>query len=113
MPSEPGVSTVGAQQDLALPAHGLRHRQDHRVAASRAHQGQRDAGVAAGAFDDGAAGLEFTGLLGGVHDGNADAVLDAAGRVVELELGEHCGGGIAGQAVQLHQRGAADGFGNV
>ena len=80
-----------AEQHAALVAHGLGHGQDDLVAAGRADHGQGDAGVAAGAFDDGAAGLERTGLLGRVDDRDADAVLHAVGRVVELELDRHGG----------------------
>jgi hypothetical protein len=76
-----------AQQGAPLLAHRLRHGEHDVVAAGRAHHGQRDAGVAGGALDDGAARLEFAGGLGRVDDRDADAVLDGVGRVVELELG--------------------------
>ena len=53
------LGAEGAQQHAALLAHRLRHGQDHLVAAGGADHGQRDAGVAAGRLDDGAAGLEL------------------------------------------------------
>ena len=56
------LGAVRAQHDPALGGHGLRHGQDDLVAAGGADHGQGDAGVAAGGFDDGAAGLERTGL---------------------------------------------------
>ena len=107
------LGAVGAQHDPAFGGHGLRHGQDDLVAAGRAHHGQGDAGVAGRAFDDGAAGLEGTGLLRGVDDGDADAVLDAVGRVVELQLDGHSGVQAFGQPVQPDQRSAADQLGYI
>ena len=98
----------GAEHHAAFGGHGLRHGQDDLVAAGSAHHGQGDAGVAGGAFNDGAAGLEGTGLFGGVDDGHADAVLDAVGRVVELKLDGDGGIQALAEPVQPDQRGAAD-----
>ena len=53
-----------AQQDAALLAHRLRHGQHQLVAARRADHCQRDAGVAAGRFDDLNAGFEQAFLFG-------------------------------------------------
>ena len=58
-------------------------------------------------------GLQRAGLLGGVHDGHADPVLDAVGGVVELQLDRHRGVQALGQPVQPDQRGAADQLGDV
>ena len=86
------LGAVHAQQRLALAAHALRHRQDELVAARGADEGERDAGVARGRLDDRRlAGLDLPVGLGGVDHRHADAVLDAARRVVHLELGEHLG----------------------
>ena len=84
---EDELGAEGPQQGAALLGHGLGHGQDDVVAARRTDHRQRDAGVAAGRLDDGAAGLELAGLLGGVDDRDADAVLHPVGGVVELELG--------------------------
>ena len=107
------LGAEGAEDDAALLAHGVGHREDHLVTAGGTDQGQGDAGVAGGALDDGAARLQLAGLLGGVDDGLADAVLDAVGRVVELQLRDDGAGQALGNAVQLHQRGAADEVGDV
>src|SRR5699024_6883824 len=72
-----------------------------------------DAGVAAGGLDDGAAGLQLPGLLGRVDHGHADAVLDGAGGVVELELRDDGGLDLVTEVVQLHERGATDQLGDV
>src|SRR5690606_39889563 len=74
---------------------------------------QRDAGVARGALDDGAAGGQRTGPLGGVDDGDAHPVLDGVGGVVELQLGQDRGLEALGEAVETHERGAADECGDV
>ena len=58
---EDQLGAEGAQHAAPLERHGLGHGQDERVAARRGHEGQRDAGVAAGRLDDGhvaRAGLE-------------------------------------------------------
>ena len=110
---EDQLGAVGPQQRPALLGHRLRHREDDVVAAGGADQGERDAGVARGRLDDGAAGLELTGALRRVDDRDADAVLDRAGRVVELELGRDRGLGTVGDPVEAHQRGVADELGHV
>ncbi len=83
------------------------------VAARRADEGQGDAGVAAGRLQDDRVRLDLAGLLGGVDHGHADPVLDAVGRVVELQLGDHVRPGALRQAAQAHQRGVADQLGDV
>ena len=81
------LGAVQAQQVLALAAHALRHRQDQVVALGGADERERDAGVARGGLDDRvAARLDAALGLGDVDHRHADAVLDAAGRVVGLEL---------------------------
>ena len=107
------LGAVRAQHDPAFGGHGFRHGQDDLVAAGRAHHGQGDSGVAGRAFDDGAAGLEGTGLLGSVDDGDADPVLDAVGRVVELQLDGHGGVKAFGQPVQPDQRSSAHQLGYI
>ena len=107
------LRTERTQHDTAFRGHGLGHGQDDLVAAGGTHHGQGDAGVAGGSFDDGSAGLERAGLLRGVNNGDADTVLDAVGRVVELELDGHLGVQALGQAVEPDQRSAADKLGDV
>ena len=57
-----------AHQPAALDAEGLGHRDDERIALLRADHGEADAGVAAGRFDDGLAGLQLAGALGVLDD---------------------------------------------
>jgi hypothetical protein len=57
------------------------------IAAGGGDEGQGDAGVAAGGFDEnGFAGGDFPGLFGVVDHGEADAVLDGGQRIEEFEL---------------------------
>ena len=107
------LGAVGAQQRAALLAHGLGHRDDDAVAAGGADHRERDAGVAARALDDGAAGLQRARRLGGVDDADAEAVLHARRGVVELELGEDGRVGAVGHAVQAHERRATEDLGDV
>ena len=102
------LRTVCAQQDAALSGHGLGHGQDDAVATSRTDHGQGDTGVTGGALDDGAAGLQSAGLLGGVDDGAADTVLDGTCGVVELELDGDVTGQALVQTVQADQGSLAD-----
>ena len=93
MPLGPGVSTISAPKasssHAALEAHGLGHGEDELVALDRGDKGQGDAGVAAGRLDeDGLAGRDFAGLLGGIDHGEADAVLDARYGVLAFQLGD-------------------------
>ena len=83
------------------------------VAAHRGDQGQPHAGVAGSAFDDGAAGLQQAALFRIVDHGDADAILhrsagiDVVGFDVDLRLQALV------DAIQPHQRSAANGFENV
>ena len=107
------LGAVAPQQHPALLAHGLRHGEDALVAAGGAHHGQGDAGVAAGRLHDGGARRQQAGLLGGVDHRDGDAVLDAAGRVEELELGRDPGAGPVGHVPEADERCPADELGDV
>ena len=83
---------------------------DHRaVAACVAYQREADAGVAGGAFDDHAAGLERPSLLGVEDDVERGAVLHRAARVQELGLAEDAAAGDLRRAAQPDERRIADG----
>jgi len=102
---ENDLSAVGTNQNATLNRHGLGHGQDDLVATSRTNECQGDTGVTRGTFNDGATGLEFARLLGGIDDGLTQAVLDGVAGVVELELCVNRGASAFGQAVDAHQRG--------
>jgi hypothetical protein len=114
MPFSRGVSSrLGAQdqQHLApLQRHALGHDQDQLVALGGGHEGQRDAGVAAGRLDDHAAGLQAP--LASRYSIIATPMrsFTEAERVEELQLGDHLALGLqrGGQARQAHQRRVAD-----
>jgi hypothetical protein len=79
-------------------------RRDHR---------QRDAGVAAGRFDDDASRLQVPRPFGGVDHGKPDAVLDAVGWVIRFQLGGDLRLRPCRDPVQAHERSVADQFGYV
>ncbi len=85
------LGTVGLEQIAALQAHGFGHSQDDAIAAGGGQGSQTDAGVAAGGFNDDCTGGKFTLLLRGVQHGLGHAVLDAAGRIEILQLGNDGG----------------------
>ena len=79
-----------AQHPPALDRHRLGHGEHERVAARGAHEGQRDAGVAAGRLDHRRlprSGLEDAVALGRPDHGRADPALDRVGRIASLDLG--------------------------
>jgi hypothetical protein len=86
----------------------LGHDQHHAVPTHRRRHGERDAGVAAGRFDQGIAGPDLAAPLGAHDHRQRGAVLDRSGRVVALELGQNDVAasviGSAGDALQTHQR---------
>ena len=59
------------QQLAALDAETFGHGDDERIALLRAHHRETDAGVAAGGFDDGLAGLQRAAAFGVFDDGAA------------------------------------------
>ena len=84
---DPGA--VQSQQALAFAAHALRHGQHQLIALGRAHERQRDPGVAAGRLDDRRpARLDDAVALGRLDHRHADAVLDAPAGVERLQLRE-------------------------
>ena len=104
---------IEPQQRLALAAHPVRKRQDQVVALGRAHERERDAGVAARRLHDrGAPRLDPPLRLGGLDHRDADSVLDAAARVEGLELGEQPYLGLRCRPLEhgrdLHQRRVPD-----
>ncbi|MPM37749.1 hypothetical protein SDC9_84368 [bioreactor metagenome] len=102
------LRTVGGQQFAPLDAHGFRHGQDELVALDRGGEGQADAGVAAGGFDDQGSGREFAVAFGGFDHGQTDPVLDAAAGIEKFDFGQEFGS-LGRKPVDPHQRSVADG----
>ncbi len=106
------LDQLGAQQAdgvLLLLALGARDDDGGAVAQRRGDHGQADAGVAGGALDDPAAGLQQAAPLGVADDEERGAVLDRLAGVHELGLAQDlAAGGLAG-AAQADQRRVADG----
>ena len=106
-----GVDDLGAehaQQLGALLGDVVGHHDLQRVALAAADHRQRDAGVAGGRLEDRLAGLDRALGLGGLDHRLRDPVLDRAGRVAALELGEDPHAGLRRQPRQLDQRRVAD-----
>ena len=109
----------GQHQLGAIGAHGLGalqtqifgHHQNHAVALDSSHHRQRNAGVAAGGFNQGIARLDVAALLRPLDHRQRRAILDRTGRVVALELAQqHVALRRAGatQPLQGNQRRAAN-----
>ncbi|MNT08378.1 hypothetical protein D3C72_1431200 [compost metagenome] len=96
----------------AFDTHGRRHGQHQLVATGGGHEGQADAGIAGGGFDDGHARLEFATTLGIPDHVRADPALDRVTRVAPFDLGQN-GHTTRRNAIDLHQRRVADGVGVV
>ena len=103
------LRAVGGQQLGALYGHIFGHYHGDGVAFETANHRQGDAGVAGGGFQDGAGGGDFAVGFGAFNHLEGDAVLDAAGGVLALQLGVDPHGRVGAEVVQLHQRGVADG----
>ncbi len=74
-------------EDL-LAAHLVGHDQDQPITFLLRDEGEADAGVAGGAFDERVAGLDLAGALGGFDHRQADAILDRTARIGAFELEE-------------------------
>ena len=82
---------------------------DHRAETHRiADQRKPDAGVAGGAFDDHAAGLQLALFHRVLDDEQGGAILDRLAGIHELGLAENGAAGRRGHALELDQRRVAD-----
>jgi hypothetical protein len=99
-----------AEHPAALDAHGFRHGP---VAASRAHEGERDAGVAVGGLHNFNPRSQHTARFRVADHGSADAALDRVGRVATLYFGKHGCLGSGGDAPELHEGSSTNGQGVV
>ena len=91
-----------------LPGEGIRGHDVQRIALHRADEGQRDAGAAAGVFDDGAARRQAPVRLRRFDHGERHAVLHAAGGILVFQLQQDAGAVPGHDVAQGHQRGVAD-----
>src|SRR5712672_4795099 len=108
-----GQNQLGAEcsQYLApLHGHGLGHGQNASIAARGRGIGERNAGIAAGGFDDGHSRFQGAALFGVPHHGRADAALHRVGWIAALDLGKDGRAAARVEAVDSDQRRAADGF---
>ena len=106
-----GVDDLGAEQRGHLaPLVGdvVGHDQRDAVALAPADHRQRDAGVARGRLEDDRVLVQAAARLEVLDQVLGDAILDRAGRVEHLELGEDAHVGVRRHARDLDQRRVAD-----
>ena len=105
--AEDDLDAVCGQQraffDRCLVGHGA----DHLVALEDGGDGEPETGVAGGRLDDGVPGTQLAGRLGSLDHRQADAVLDAAAGIEELELCRHARGS-GGVPIEAYQGGLAE-----
>ena len=107
------IGTEHGQQSAALEAHRFRHGQNQFVSLGRRDEGEGNARVAAGRFDNNHALFQKALGFGVLNHCHADAILDAAERVKEFAFDRHGCTRAFADAVELDQRRAADGFDDV
>ncbi len=98
------------QRVLLFLALRFRNDDDGAIAERLGDHRQPDAGIAGRAFDDDAARLQQSLLLGVADDVERGAILDRLAGVEELRLAENGAAGRLGGALELDQRRVADGF---
>ncbi len=106
-----GVDHLGPEQGGQLApflGHVVGHDQGHPVALPPADHRQGDAGVARGRLEDDRVGLQPVRILEIGDQGPGDPILDRAGRVHHLELGEDPDSRIGRHPGNLHERRVAD-----
>ena len=114
-----GLHAVGFNQLGAISGHRIfallrgifRHQQNQPIAAHGRHHGQRNAGVAAGGFNQGVARADSAALFGLHNHIERGAVFHRAGRIVALKLGPHLRLRVRGHTLQADKRGVADAIG--
>ena len=106
---EDDLGSEQAKELLALGGRVVGHHDPNRVPQARADHRQADAGVAARGLQDRLAGTQRPVGHGRLDHGPRDAVLDAAGRVVALQLGVQAHALVRREAPQLDHRRVADG----
>mmetsp|Transcript_23762 Transcript_23762/g.74785 ORF Transcript_23762/g.74785 Transcript_23762/m.74785 type:complete len:329 (-) Transcript_23762:213-1199(-) len=108
------LGAEGLEEHAALHGHGLGHGQDEVVALGRGHHGERNAGVTGGRLHERRlARADHAALLGLLDHAEADAVLHGVARLHGLELGEDLAVAALHNAVEAHQRRAADKLGHI
>ena len=107
--------TEDLEELASFKAHRLRHGQHQLQTPRGGHEGQRDAGVPAGRFDQHGILVDAARGERVVNHGHADAVLDAGERVEELQLEQDVRDRAVGPrgALEPDERGVADGLGDV
>jgi hypothetical protein len=109
---EDEIGAVSAHDLLALVAHAFGHHDRAAVALHGGHEGAGDSGVAGGALEHTHARAQVAPRFGALEHVQVDAVLEAAGRAVPLELQVDRRREPGGDAVQGDKRCAPDRLGD-
>ena len=107
---EDQVGAVRARDLLALVAHSLGHDDRAPVALDGRDEGAGDPGVSGGALEHAHARAQVAPRLRALEHVQVDAVLEAAGGAVPLELGVDGRRDAGGHAAERDERGAPDGL---
>ena len=91
------------EEGTAFDTHRLGHGEDELVALGRCHEGEGDAGVAAGGLDDGGSLLDQTLRLGISDHGGTDTILHAPEWIEELALHGDRRREILGDAIKAYE----------
>ena len=102
------LRAVGDQQFAPLEAHRIRHGQRQRNISRGGDEGERDAGVAAGRFDQLLAGTKQAALLGVPDHRGTDSAFYRIRRIASFNLAEDRRRRAVGDAVEPYQRRVAD-----
>ncbi len=105
---------IREEQDAPFQTHALRHGENQAVTARGRDPGERNAGIAAGWFDDGGlAGCDQSSGFRVEDHGDANAVFDReAGREC-LQLAQQPAGRVRRKAIEPDERGVPDQLGCV
>ena len=107
------VRAEDAEETAAFNGHGLRHGEGELIAFRSTDEGESDAGVAGGGFEDMGFLVDFAGLFASFDHGDADAVFDGAEGVEEFALGQDDAAAGGHDAVDLDEGGVTHGLGDV
>ena len=107
------LGAQGTHDDYFFFGKTLGDEQHNFVTALHTDQGQADAGVAGGGFDDRASGLELPFRFSAQNDSAGGAIFHAAAGVQVFQLGKDVRGTVRDELLQLQDGSVADQLGNV
>ncbi|MNR31744.1 hypothetical protein D3C85_1492770 [compost metagenome] len=101
--------TVSTHRSTTLLAHVVRHQQLHAIAFQRRNHRQRNAGVAAGRFNQHVAGFDFPTLFRLYNHRQRRPVFNRTRRIIAFQFDPNFAAVTGMHTLQFDQRGVADG----